>query len=1110
MNFLRFILRRAVFHWQILLTLSLGVMLSTGLLASGPLLVNTVVEFGLRNTLVTGDSLNRALRVTAFSVSAAPDTYAELNSQVDDLFARRFDPYLQQVISQAGTNWLFPWVENNVVETDRVNISFDEVLVAQTELIEGVFPENPFVAEETIAVAIGEEMANAYDLQVGDRLPLSRNRSADAPDLWLEIAGILRPQNPRDTYWSGSLNPLRTQSDERWRAQFNAFVPADQFFPVAEAYFTGGRAELYWNVLLDPTAVSVTDIPLLRARLDGLIFDLLDIMPTRPVITTRLGEVLASFAAQSEAVRAPLLLLTAEVVLLALYYVIMVAALSVKQVEREFAILRSRGASGSQIFRVQAGEALLISLVAFLSGPILGAALVRGLGVWGPLRDVSQGSWNLSLSQAAWLAAGIGALACLGGLLLPVGPALRRSIVTHTQSLTRDTRLPLWQRLYLDVFLLVGGLILLWRLRLYGGILGSNGGAQIDWLLLLSPLALLLGTGTILLRIFPLALRAGAALAARGRGLPTALAMWQTSRNPTHVARLVLLLTLAMSLGLLSTGINATLDLSELERAAYATGSDLRLESSFPLPVETLQVLSGVTGSSAAFRTTGSVAQGRGLGRFELWAIDPLVYAELTTFRSDFAAQPIPQLLDALAVGGPQPHPVLPLPGQPQRLGVWVWAGPEESGATDFNALSGDSNLDRIGLEARLQTASGQMIQVKLLPAETGGYPPDGWRYFSGGVPAQFDQAYPLSLHSFWIANRARRQFGNFGGFVPTTIDLALDDLTVLDRVSGEELTANDFDDIRQVWFASGDSYTAYSLTQARSGRGRLGLRLIFTEPGVAARVSLIGGEERQGAMPALINQAFQDLTDIQVGDIVRTTIASEPVEFEIKGIVNYFPTLYDNLEAGFLITQRDQLLNYFNDIKNRPLNANELLLELEPRTDTDAMAAQVLEIAPDISTVNSVEATRAIIKADPMALGLRSVTYFGYVITTALSLVGFATHFYLSARQRETVYAVLRSIGMSSRQLYGMLMLEQIVLVLFGLGLGTLLGLVLNQITLPGLPITLGDTLPIPPFIPRSDWLAVGRIYLFLTIGFLTALGLATWLLWRRKLHRILRIGEE
>ena len=1110
MNFLRFILRRAAFHWQILVTLGLGVVLSTGLLASGPLLVNTVVEFGLRNTLTTGDALTRSLRISVFSASSSSADYAALNDQVNNVVQRRFASYLDQVVPQAGTSWLFPWFENNVVETDRVNVSYDGALEGETELVEGVFPGDPVVDEQTIAVAIGEEMANAYDLQVGDRLPLSRNRSAEEPELWLEIAGIVRPRNPRDPYWSGSLNPLRSHPDERWRAQFNAFVPADQFFAIAEKYFPGGRAELYWNVLFNPATISVADIPLLRSRLDGFIFDLLDITPTHPVITTNLSDVLASFAAQSEAVRAPLLLLTAEVVLLALYYVIMVAALSVKQVEREFAVLRSRGASGSQIFRIQTGEALLISGVAFFSGPVLGAALVRALGFLGPLRDVSQGSWNLTLSQAAWLAAGIGTLACLSGLLLPVGPALRRSIVTHTQSVTRENRPPLWQRFYLDVFLLVGGLILLWRLRLYGGIIGSGGGARIDWLLLLSPLALLLGTGTILLRIFPLVLRFGAALAARGRGLPTALAMWQTSRNPTHVARLVLLLTLAMSLGLLSTGINATLDLSELERAEYATGSDVRLDSTFVLPMESLQAMPLVAASSTAFRTTGSVARGRAFGRFDLWAIDPITYGGLTTFRDDFAAQPMPALLDELARGGPTPHPVLPLPGQPLRLGVWVWSGPDDGEDTGFSALRGDSNLDRIGLEARLQTAGGQMIQVKLLPSETGGYPADGWRYFSGSVPAQSELAYPLSLHSFWFANRTRREQGNFGGFLSATMQLALDDLTVVDRSSGDTIIADGFDDIREVWYATGESTTAYSLNFVRAGRGRLGLQLIYIDPGAVVRVSLIGGEEVRGAMPALVNQTFRNITDIQVGDIVRATVASEPIEFQIKGIVNYFPTLYDDLETGYLITQRDQLLNYLNDIKTRPVNPNELLLKLQDGADVDATVAQALEIAPDISDVHTIAATRAIIKADPMSLGLRSVTFFGYVITTILSLVGFATHFYLSARQREAVYAVLRSIGMAARQLYTMLVLEQVVLILFGLALGTLLGVVLNQITLPGLPITLGDTLPIPPFIPRSDWLAVGRIYLVLAVGFLTALGIATWLLWRRKLHRILRIGEE
>jgi ABC-type antimicrobial peptide transport system permease subunit len=144
------------------------------------------------------------------------------------------------------------------------------------------------------------------------------------------------------------------------------------------------------------------------------------------------------------------------------------------------------------------------------------------------------------------------------------------------------------------------------------------------------------------------------------------------------------------------------------------------------------------------------------------------------------------------------------------------------------------------------------------------------------------------------------------------------------------------------------------------------------------------------------------------------------------------------------------------------------------------------------------------------MALGLRSVTFFGYILTTLLSLVGFATYFYMSARQRETAYGVLRSIGMSPGQLYGALVLEQVALILAGLAIGTILGVVLNRITLPGLPITFGDRPPTPPFLVRDDWLAVGRIYLTLAIAFFISLGIATALLWRTQLHRVLRVGEE
>ena len=153
--------------------------------------------------------------------------------------------------------------------------------------------------------------------------------------------------------------------------------------------------------------------------------------------------------------------------------------------------------------------------------------------------------------------------------------------------------------------------------------------------------------------------------------------------------------------------------------------------------------------------------------------------------------------------------------------------------------------------------------------------------------------------------------------------------------------------------------------------------------------------------------------------------------------------------------------------------------------------------------------ALRKEIKADPMALGLRGVTFLGYVLTSVLSIVGFVTHFYMSARRREVAYGVLSTMGLSPRQLYSALSLEQTALILAGLPLGTILGIILNSLVLPGLPITLGELPPIPPFRPHIDWIAVGRIYLVLGGALLATLGVATILLWRARLHRGLPRGD-
>ena len=1147
MAFLRFVLRRARGHWQILLTLSLGVVVATALLASGPLLVDTVIEMGLHLTFQSSGVTDGNLRL-ATSAPLDQVGFQALDSEIQALLRAALGQHLDRVAWSVASKWMFPWVEGRPATDQRVNLRAYQGVQDRLEYVAGEWPEETSAESDVIPAVISEGMARSFVLRVGDRLPLSfeHGERSTEPDAWIEVAGIARPQNPLDPYWFGEFSPLTSQSTQRWSAQYNAIVPVDAFFPVVSSLFPGEEVELAWHALLRHNAFSAADIEPFQAGLTALNAKL-DAFQPRVTLHTGVPGILASFQRQLESIRVPLYILVAEVMLLALYFVTMIAALSMRHVEREFAVMRSRGTSGWQIARIQLVEALIILAVAFFSGPWLGAGLVKGLSWAGPLADLEQAEWGLRLSQSAWLAAGVGVLACLAGLLLPLGPTLRRSIVTHQHTVTRSTRPPWWQRLYLDVFLLLGGLVLLWRLRLYGEMItGGPGGARLDWLLLLAPVALLLGTATILLRVFPLVLRAMASIAARRPGLEGALALWQASRDPTHVTRLVLLLTLAIALGNLSTGLNTTLDRSEYDRATYLAGSDLRLISERAVPLVDLGSASGVLKLSGTWRGQGTVdlESAQIYPRFELLAIEPDSFTGVTTYRSDFADHSMDELMGHLAIpeGG---HPsLLMLPGQPARFGLWLWGMPEDK--AELNSyerwIDGESDAERVGVTAKLQTAQGELFTVRLprqqtpeqaalqtdhftLQANVGGrdvglrfrIQPDnqGWHYFEGSLPVLPSSSYPLSLHSLWFQNQATR----LGEPIAKGISLVVDDLTAVDAQTQEPQVVEDFEGPTRPLFLNimeGQSrwvglFTSLTSTAAHSGTWGQRVSMGFSNPEQTYALRLRQTWTKE-PLPALASPAFMETTQLRVGDVVRAWVdgqhqdGSAEVDFRIVGTVNYFPTMYEQLEAGYLITSRDLLLALLNDTSQLSTNPNEVLIETDGSASIDSLSSLV----PVLSQSWQAENVRRALKANPLALGLRAVTFFGFALMILLSLVGFATHFYLSIRQRETLYGVMRAMGMSPRQLYGWIVLEQAILILAGLALGTALGVLLNQITLPRLPVSLGDRQPIPPFVPRADWLAVGGLYLALAVAFLIILAIVTALLWRARIHRILRIGQE
>jgi hypothetical protein len=789
--------------------------------------------------------------------------------------------------------------------------------------------------------------------------------------------------------------------------------------------------------------------------------------------------------------------------------------------------------------RIQVFDALIICITAFIFGPLLAYGIINNLASIGPLSDISQVDWITRIPSASWIAAGVSIFACFTALIIPTLPILRRSVVQHQQTLTRRTKNPWWHRYYLDVLLLTIGLIALWRLSMYGSISGLNQG-KVDWLLLFAPLALLIGSATVLLRVFPAIFRGIAKVVAQGRGLTAAIAMWNTSRDPTHVTRLILLFTLAIALGVLSTGLNATLTFSEAERARHSTGGEARLSFDDFIPLSALDSFHQITTTSAVWRGSGraNVRSYRNIPSFSILAIDPMSFATVSQFRMDYTDDYIGYVLGQLIVDPEQlPVSAIPLPEKPTHIGIWI--------ADPFPARTEVNILDYVDVRTKLQTSEGEIVILDLdfIPGQYSSagetslsYEADdtsmqwfqffsllfhqsgnnidedpimitqepSWRYFEAPVPEYAEAGYPLSLHSLWI--KIRPFPTDSGVHTNSPGPLIIDDLSLRDY-DQNLVSFEGFEELNTIWQTEDNlsvaSYTKSDITHS----GEASMRLYIGSPDSSNWIVLSPAQTtRENFIPILASQKFLEMTGLEHGDKFSGFINSISLILEVRNSVNYFPTIYDTEDNGFVIVSRDALLAELNRSSRIPINYNEIWM----RVDENQSIPNFQGVIPQVKREWELEAERIFIKSDPLTLGLRSVIFLGYSLTLLLSLVGFATYMFMSARKRAPVYAILRSLGLSTSQLYGSLVLEQLILILSGLGLGIILGSLINKIILPGLPISFADIPPIPPFVPKEDWGSIFRLILFLLGGFLFTLAIGTFLLWRLKLHQVLRVGEE
>ncbi|MFG2496890.1 FtsX-like permease family protein [Streptomyces sp. NPDC048441] len=561
-----FIFLRVRAHRLLLSAALLAVLLTTAVLATLTAFSGSIGDVALRHSLRTRSAAQASLAVRA---QVPPGDRESAERAVRDAARRTFDglPVGLRSLARSGP-YALPGARQGG-EPDLTH--FAALDRSRVRLTKGSWP-SPYGKSrgKEVEVALPETAATRLKLGPGSA-PLTLTDRLTGPKITVRVTGVYRPADPNEPYWQ--LDDLGGRGVRE--SVFLTYGPllAD---PTVLGHVSADRT--HWLATADFRTMTTDRVDALRAAAKSGPSALAKSpsLSGNPSASTALPEVLDRAERALLVSRSTLLIVALQLIMLAGYALLLVARLLSGERGGETGLLLARGGSRGRVVWLSTVEALLLALPAAVLAPLLAGPLTRLLAGRGALARTGV-RLDGTAGVGVWL---IGVVAALGCALAVVAPAL--SANTGSLRRARSAALPAPLRAGADVGLLVIAAVAYWQLdgrtSGSGALSGDGSGALgIDPLLVAAPaLALLAGT-VVTLRLLPPAARLAERQAARGRGLPGALAGWQLSRRPLQGAGPVLLLVLAVAMGMLAIGQSASWDRSQEDQADFRAGTQIRV-----------------------------------------------------------------------------------------------------------------------------------------------------------------------------------------------------------------------------------------------------------------------------------------------------------------------------------------------------------------------------------------------------------------------------------------------------------------------------------------------------------------------------------------------------
>jgi FtsX-like permease family len=994
--------------------------------------------------------------------------------------------------------------------TTEIQAAAPEEIQAHAVLTAGSWPGPPR-AGEPLPAALPVTVARRLNLRPGSVLEVASHAPATAPGL--RITGLFRPRNPASPYWSLDLLPVSGVMT------LSLPFPGVNYGPavVSPAAFSDGlgTSQISWSVLPQAAALARGNLSVLAANTSRAATHLTVFRrPYGLQVTTGLPRLLNDVNRSIVLARSLFTICTLELLLVTAAGLALTARLLAGHREVESALLRARGATKWQVTQPGLAEALGLGAVAAAVGVAVGARLAGALV--GPDRLRSAGYPATGIAPLVWVTAFAVLALCV---VVMAWPALRTASPDAARlGRSRQARLAGIAGAGGDLALATIAVLSVWELRSYSAVARPGSGTLgIDPVVAVAPALALAGVALVPLRGLPLLARFSDKATKRGRGLAAAIVSWQIGRRPIRQAGPVLLAVIATAASTLALAGYASWHRSAADQAAYAVGSDVRLDSLGPASLGEAGAIAGAPGVTAS--TPASAVP---LSSGHLIALDASTAGATIALRPDLSPLPLAVLWRRIT---PRRLAGLPIPGRSARLEVQV------SLATE----AGPQRFGGAGVIAWLQDGGGGTYQLGTCTQPFAYLPADGRRHAliiplsSSGQAIHpvrllglslcfdlppFDTAKPLAspavrLRVLALA-AARTDSGPFGA--PFARGAALASWRPLGSSSsvparpsgafgGPVLPQDGMRPAVRGWhgatagaqeldFTAGHAPSAKVITETSTLFSTEAAQVTIMPrppvPAVPARDLFItsgntptGGAVRQvgiapgshiAGLPAIATSSYLSGNHVRIGSVVPFSLDGALVPIRIVASVTGFPTT--SPASRVLIVD----LAALQDL----LATDQVMLLPVTQWWLRTSHGQVPRRLPPGLSATDLARQEAALLHDPLSVAPRQAMLAIGAAAVLLAALGFAASVAASVRERRTQSAVLAALGVDARAQAGQLCLEQLLLSVPAAAVGLLAGIGLARLLVPSITLAANAASPVPPvlvIIPVGQAVALALI---------------------------------